>query len=134
MAQFTTATAREAGRKGLATRRIGNSLRQATALQRLAFETANSLALRIRNATNGASREDCTALAHVIRAWEGCTERIRILKGKPMPGSLRPSVKENARGLVVSDFSALDKATASEFAALDTGRSEFAALDQVTAQ
>jgi hypothetical protein len=96
----------------------------------LAFETATSLAPRIRNAADGASREDCTALAHVIRAWEGCTERIRILKGKPMPGSLRPSVKENARGPVTNDFSALDKATASEFAALDTRRSEFAELDR----
>ncbi len=36
------------------------------------------------------SREDASAVGSLIKAWESCQERIRIHRGKPMPGVLRP--------------------------------------------
>jgi len=32
----------------------------------------------------------CLALAQAARAWEAAVNRARILRGRPLPGSLRP--------------------------------------------
>jgi hypothetical protein len=36
---------------------------------------------------------DANAVAQVIKAWEIASERCRIAKGKPLPGTLRPVAK-----------------------------------------
>ena len=36
----------------------------------------------------------CVALAQVARAWESAVDRARILRGRPLPGSLKPERAE----------------------------------------
>jgi hypothetical protein len=36
----------------------------------------------------------CVALAQVARAWESAVDRARILRGRPLPGSLRPKASQ----------------------------------------
>lgn len=38
------------------------------------------------------------ALSALLRAWETAVDRIRILRGRPLPGSLRPEKKTLRRG------------------------------------
>jgi len=40
----------------------------------------------------------CLALSQAARAWESCVERARILRGRPLPGSLKPEPKPPMRG------------------------------------
>lgn len=40
------------------------------------------------------SREDATAVAQLVRAWESAQERVRINRGRPLPGTYRPKAKE----------------------------------------
>ena len=35
----------------------------------------------------------CQAIAQAAKAWEACVDRGRILRGRPLPGSLRPTSK-----------------------------------------
>ena len=39
----------------------------------------------------------CVALAQVARAWESAVDRARILRGRPLPGSLKPREKKPKR-------------------------------------
>ena len=41
------------------------------------------------------SREDAQAVSSLVRAWESAQERVRINRGKPLPGTLRPKVKKS---------------------------------------
>lgn len=40
------------------------------------------------------TREDATAVAQLVRAWESAQERVRINRGRPLPGTYRPKAKE----------------------------------------
>ena len=40
---------------------------------------------------------DAPAIAQLIRAWSEAREAIRILRGRPLPGSLRPERKPKHR-------------------------------------
>lgn len=40
---------------------------------------------------------DAPAIAQLIRAWSEAREAIRILRGRPLPGSLRPERKPSKR-------------------------------------
>jgi len=40
------------------------------------------------------TREDATAVAQLVRAWESAQERVRIHRGRPLPGTYRPKAKE----------------------------------------
>ena len=59
--------------------------RQARALATLVFEKAQSQDL---------SPED---MASLIKAWDTLRERERILRGRPLPGSLRPVKQRKVR-------------------------------------
>jgi hypothetical protein len=39
------------------------------------------------------TREEATAVAQLVRAWESAQERVRIHRGRPLPGTLRPKAK-----------------------------------------
>lgn len=68
------------------------TLRQCYALQDLVFNAANE---------RGIQKPD---LAKLALAWERLIERQRILRGKPLPGSLRPSsgkVRGRGRSLII---------------------------------
>ena len=84
-------------------RRNGNSrgLTQAYELRDLAANTAMALKeeltqpdgkLIIRRDEYG-KPVDAPAIAQLIRAWSEAREAIRILRGRPLPGSLRPERK-----------------------------------------
>lgn len=67
-----------------------NGLSQAYELRELAHKEA--LALRDSpRAEDETSSARAQAIAAMIRAWDVAGERLRILQGKPMPGSLRPT-------------------------------------------
>ena len=40
------------------------------------------------------SREDAQAVSSLVRAWESAQERVRIHRGRPLPGTLRPKEKK----------------------------------------
>jgi len=88
-------------------RRSGNSrgLTQAYILRDLAATTAIALKadmtndageLIIRRDEYG-KPVDAPAIAQLIRAWSEAREAIRILRGRPLPGSLRPERKPSKR-------------------------------------
>lgn len=106
-------------RKGHIARKSQNGLKQAFKLQNLCFESAVSLEKRIHESKKGITREDAYMLSLLVRSWESCQERIRIHKGKPMPGSLRPETPNNRairrtaidRAVIKGEFAELDQYT-----------------------
>lgn len=70
-------------------------LGQAYQLRNLSAKTALSL----EHAPYGEDETHASraqAICALIRAWAEATDRIRILRGKPLPGSLRPLPKVKA--------------------------------------
>jgi hypothetical protein len=90
MPVFNTATAAAAAVKSHACRGCRKELLQALELQDLAYEAAKAMC-------SGPSlgeklpREDAMALASLLKGWDAITNRVRILRGKPLPGSKRPA-------------------------------------------
>jgi hypothetical protein len=73
-------------------------LRQALDLQRLAHKSAMALEKDLDSATSPDARKQvAVALRQAVAAWEAATERVRIAKNKPLPGSLRPESKPKAK-------------------------------------
>jgi hypothetical protein len=67
-------------------------LTQAYDLRDLSAERALALKdLPLGEGETEASRAQ--AICALVRAWEGATSVIRIIRGKPLPGSLRPIAK-----------------------------------------
>ena len=93
---FTPATAAEAARRSHAPGSQRNSLRQAAELQNFCYQLARGIcagpSLPVKS-----SREDALALAGLVKAWDAMANRIRILRGIPMPGSRRPQEKAERR-------------------------------------
>lgn len=93
-------------------RRNGNNrgLTQAYALRDLAANTAMALRdellqpdgkLLIKRDEYG-KPVDAPAIAQLIRAWSEAREAIRILRGRPLPGSLRPEKRTSKRSVAQS--------------------------------
>jgi hypothetical protein len=86
--------------------RISKGLRQAYQLQDFVYEATLALKeSRTFKEKLAINREDASAIASLIKAWESCQERIRIHRDKPMPGVLKPVAKirrKSATGLLVS--------------------------------
>jgi hypothetical protein len=40
------------------------------------------------------ARDEANAIASTVKAWESAQERVRINRGRPLPGTLRPKAKE----------------------------------------
>lgn len=51
-------------------------------------EIAEKGALSVR------ARDEANAIGSVVRAWESAQERVRINRGRPLPGTLRPKEKK----------------------------------------
>ena len=75
---------------------IRRTLQQAADLQQLSFEAA----LAIKNADNPAKLAEAQARAKAVydatKSWDISVDRVRIVRGKPMPGSLRHDPKPKA--------------------------------------
>lgn len=41
------------------------------------------------------NNQTALALARLSTAWEGATDRVRILRGRPLPGSFKPTPKKS---------------------------------------
>jgi hypothetical protein len=73
------------------------ALSQCRGIQNLAYETAMGFkALAPGDDDIERHARICVALAQIARAWESAVERARILRGRPLPGSLRPERKTKA--------------------------------------
>lgn len=71
-----------------------NAIRQALEMQRLCFTGAQLLDADLRSADDKEARARvATALGNLVRNWACLQESVRVLKGDPMPGSLRPANK-----------------------------------------
>jgi hypothetical protein len=97
--------------------KISKGLQQAYDLQEFTFGAV--LAFKESLSRDGklkVSREDATAIGNLVRAWESCQERVRIHRGKPLPGSLKPEPKpkKSDRG----------RGAASRPSLIDLGRSD----------
>ena len=90
MAAFTAATAAAAAVISHASRRGCSELKQALALQDLAYKAAQATCFALSPAEK-LPREDAIALAALLKSWDTLSNRIRILRGKPLPGSRRPA-------------------------------------------
>lgn len=65
---------------------------QAYMLRQLTFDAAMALKAEATN-DNGVmsiTRESAQAITGLVKAWESAVERIRIMRGRPLPGSLKP--------------------------------------------
>lgn len=80
-----------------------NSLRQVVSLQQKAYEVAMRLAEdALRDGLDSERRaKSATAMGNLIKAWDSAEDRKRIIRGKPLPGSLRPAAekKRSSRAL-----------------------------------
>jgi hypothetical protein len=65
-------------------------LRQALDLQQLVYDTAFS------------QQAKPAEIAQLARAWDVLEDRKRILKGRPLPGALKPETKKKTRNSVGS--------------------------------
>ena len=70
-----------------------NSLKQSLALQEATFKTC----MELREDTQSLAAEDksgrvriASALAGLVKAWDILEDRKRVLRNRPLPGSLRP--------------------------------------------
>jgi hypothetical protein len=91
---FTPQTASVAG----AIRKRASHSQQAKKLA----ETCFAMAMEIRSTTALPSRvqdedpgpaerrADAQAIANLVRSWDTCLDRLRVLRGKPAPGQYRP--------------------------------------------
>lgn len=64
---------------------------QAALLQGLCFEAAISYRAKLAsNPDEPLPREDSQAIASLVKSWDIARDAVRVAKGKPLPGSLRP--------------------------------------------
>ncbi len=68
---------------------LSKGLKQAYDLQDLAFE----LAMKSKLGMTDEELDQARTVAQLIRAWSEAQERVRIHRGKPLPGTLRPVSK-----------------------------------------
>jgi hypothetical protein len=64
-------------------------VKQALALQDLAYKAALATGSALSPGEKF-PREDAIALAALLKSWDTLSNRVRILRGKPLPGSRRP--------------------------------------------
>ena len=76
---------------------IRQTLQQAVDLQQIAFKAAQA----IERASNPDELELAQARAKAVydatKSWDISVDRVRIIRGKPMPGSLRPESKSKPK-------------------------------------
>jgi hypothetical protein len=74
--------------------RVSKGLKMAYDVQDFTFAAA--MALKESFSKDGKlklTRDDAQAVNAVVRAWEIAQERVRIQRGKPLPGVLKPEAK-----------------------------------------
>ena len=89
MAAFTAVAAAAAAVNSHASRRGRGELKQALALQDLAYKAAVEIGSPLSRGEK-LSREDALVLPQFFKSWDTLSNRVRILCGKPLPGSRRP--------------------------------------------
>lgn len=76
-----------------------NSLKQGISLQDTAFCAALVLAEELAKCSDPSVRARLgSSLASVLKAWDAAVDRVRVIRNKPLPGSLRPSGPRAGRG------------------------------------
>ena len=74
------------------------ALRQALTIQLVLHDAVNKVAKDIDNCHDKEIRARLlTALSSAARGWQGLQDTVRILKGDPLPGSLRPTERKRAK-------------------------------------
>jgi len=74
--------------------KISKGLKQAYDLRDIAHGLATKLAA---NQANESEMESARVTAQLIRSWSEADDRVRIHRGKPLPGTLRPVKRPTPR-------------------------------------
>lgn len=75
-----------------------NALRQAIDMQAHCYKAAQLLAQDLQATSDKEERARvATALGNLVRNWSALQESVRVLKGDPLPGSLKPSAAVRAK-------------------------------------
>lgn len=82
---------KEASAKARAT--IRRTLQQAADLQQLAFESACAIKAAVSPEELELAQARAKAVYDATKSWDISVDRVRIVRNKPMPGSLRPEAK-----------------------------------------
>jgi len=91
-----TPEARKRGRE--VEQSIRRTLAQATKLKDISFQAAVDLAESVSSPEQSAeSRARAQAIIALIKSWSEACTIVRITRGKPLPGSLRPESKPTKR-------------------------------------
>ena len=94
MPRFTASDAALQARKSNTNRkpgRQGRALKQAVQLQDALVESGLALHEDLKAMTDLEQRaRSAAAIASVAKGWQALQDQIRILRGRPLPGSLRP--------------------------------------------
>jgi hypothetical protein len=63
---------------------------QAAALQRFAFDAVQAMKTELsKDGVLRVMRDDAMALAQLVRSWDVAANRLRVLKGRGLPASVR---------------------------------------------
>jgi hypothetical protein len=78
--------------------RISKGLQQAYFAQDFTFEVLMALQKSLcgKDGLRAPTREEAQSISLLIKAWVDAQERVRIHRGKPLPGSFRPESKPKA--------------------------------------
>jgi|SRR5438128_27000 len=80
----------------------GAGLKQAYDLRDASAREALDLLASPPPADPNARARRALAVASLAKVWEAASERIRIARGQPLPGSLRPKLEKKRRSTVVT--------------------------------
>jgi hypothetical protein len=70
-----------------------NSLQQVLLIQEVITEAVSGLRIDLKTSNAETRARSSSALASLAKGWDCLEDRKRIIRGKPMPGSLRPEAK-----------------------------------------
>jgi hypothetical protein len=75
--------------------RLSKGLTQAYQVQDFLFDAILALKRSLMDDAGSlrVGPESASAIASLVRGWDSAQERIRIHRGKPLPGSIRPVAK-----------------------------------------
>lgn len=92
---FTSEQATQASARGKITLALASKktlMKHAARIEEITFEALEELSAAGDDQDQSEEvRARAGAIANVVRGWDAACERIRILRGEPMPGSRRPA-------------------------------------------
>jgi hypothetical protein len=83
--------------------RLTKGLKQAYDMQDVAYDTAMALRKKVSDPETGnvnvnvIDKDTANAIATLIKAWDTAQDRVRIHRGRPLPGVLKPESRKASK-------------------------------------